>query len=416
MPQTNEVFFAFIFFTALLGLLVAAILFFVNKNQTLAPRLLAIYVLFFSLTILHTGLSFTTFYLNHPQFWRSTALTTFCAPVIMYLYVRSALYQSFRLKKTDWLLFIPAFLYLLVLLPYYLSPVSEKLIIVSNFMADKSLIAKEPEVMLPQGWGVLARCILGLSLLSGQFIMLFKMRHRLFQDSKVIKQNQTTYRWLFSLTSLLAIFYLMLTIEHVIHLKNIRELSSMIFLTMTATIFFISTYLLLRPNLLYGIQGWLHAPMESSQISKGESQTLVTPPLDEKRPYLTPEQGMLYKMTLESHFTSRQPFLRPGYRIKDLCEELNIPVYQLSAFINQEYGKNFNELINGYRVAYIAGLLKESSKYQQFTLEALSGMAGFNSRNSFFNAVKKISGQTPAEYYGTKSSSKPNHFVPISKI
>ncbi len=406
MPQTNELVFALIFFASLMGFVVAGILLFVNKDHALAPKLLAIYVLLFSVTTLHSGLTFTNFYLRYPSFWRSTALTTFAAPVFAYLYVRSVLYQSFRLKKTDWLLFLPAFIYLLVLMPYYLQPASEKFIVVSHFMADKSLIAKEPEVMLPQGWGILGRCALGMTLLIGQYYMLFKMRSRIFQKSYSLKQNQTTYRWLVSFTSILSIFYLILTLEHVIHLRNIRELSSMIFLTMTGTIFFISLYLMFRPNLLYGLQGWLHADKEKEIESAGQV-SLLAPPADEKRPYLTPEQGKLYKITLENHLKNNQPFLKAGYKIKDLCEELEIPAYQMSAFINQEYGKNFNELINGYRVAYVENLLRESPRYLNYTLEALANKAGFNSRNSFFNAVKKVSGQTPAEYFGMKSQPLP---------
>jgi AraC-like DNA-binding protein len=406
MPQTNELIFALIFFASLMGFVVAGILFFVNKDHALAPKLLAIYVLLFAVTILHSSLTFTNFFFHYPWLWRAPALTTFTAPVFAYLYVRSVLYQSFRLKKTDWLLFLPAFIYLLALTPYYLKPAAEKLLVVTHFMADKSLIAKEPEVMLPEGWGVLARCILGLSLLTGQYVMLFKMRSRIFQKSYSLKQNQTTYRWLFSFTSILYIFYLMVTIEHVIHLKHIRELSSMIFLTMTGTIFFISLYLLFRPNLLYGLQGWLHSNNETETAAISQV-SMLTPPADEKRPYLTPEQGRLYKITLENYLKTSQPFLKPGYKIKDLCEELEIPAYQMSAFINQEYGKNFNELINGYRVAYVENLLKESPKYFNYTLEALANKAGFNSRNSFFNAVKKVSGQTPAEYYGMKSQATP---------
>jgi AraC-like DNA-binding protein len=406
MAQTNELIFALMFFASLMGFVVAGILVFVNKDRALAPKLLAAYVLMFALTILHVGLTFTNFYYHYPWLWRSTAIATFTAPVFAYLYVRSVLYQSFRLKKTDWLLFLPAFIYLLALSPYYLKPAAEKLLIVSNFMADKSLIAKEPEVMLPEGWGVLARCILGLSLLTGQYVMLFKMRSRIFQKSYSLKQNQTTYHWLFSFTSILTVFYLILTIEHVIHLKNIRELSSMIFMTMTGTIFFISLYLLFRPNLLYGLQGWLHQNKET-ETPVVPQVSMLEPPSDEKRPYLTPEQGRLYKITLENHLLTSQPFLKPGYKIKDLCEELDIPAYQMSAFINQEYGKNFNELINGYRVVYVENLLKESPQYYNYTLEALANKAGFNSRNSFFNAVKKVSGQTPAEYYGMKSQATP---------
>jgi AraC-like DNA-binding protein len=397
MPQTNELFFALVFFASLLGFLVAGILIFINKHQPLAPRLLGIYVFLFSVTILHVGLSFTNFYLHYPHFWRSTAWTTFCAPVVAYLYVRTVLNQSFRLKKTDGLFFLPALLYSLNLLPYYLKSSSDKILVVSGFMADKSLIAKEPEGLLPPGWGVIARCLLGIIFSVSQFVMLSKMKQRILQSPETTKQNLATYRWLFLFTCVIFVFYIIVSIEHIFHFIGKLNLSTLIFFTMTGTIFFITLYLLIRPNILYGFRGWIPEQPVPSNITS----TLI--PAIERRPYLTTAQGTLYKELVESHLNIKMPFLKSGYKIGDLCRELEIPAYQMSAFINQEYGKNFNELINGFRVAYVENLLKESPQYFNFTLEALANKAGFNSRNSFFNAVKKVSGRTPAEYYGMKT-------------
>jgi AraC-like DNA-binding protein len=89
--------------------------------------------------------------------------------------------------------------------------------------------------------------------------------------------------------------------------------------------------------------------------------------------------------------------------LSDLSAEIDVPVYQLSAFINQEYGKNFNELVNEYRVGYVKKLLDANSEYRQYTLEAIGRMAGFNSRTTFIAAVKKVSGMTPVEYLGQGS-------------
>jgi hypothetical protein len=49
--------------------------------------------------------------------------------------------------------------------------------------------------------------------------------------------------------------------------------------------------------------------------------------------------------------------------------------------------KNFNELVNDFRVDYLTSLIKTSSAYNQFTLEALGKEAGFNSRTAFIAAV-----------------------------
>ena len=88
--------------------------------------------------------------------------------------------------------------------------------------------------------------------------------------------------------------------------------------------------------------------------------------------------------------------------MSDLSSELGIPSHQLSAFINQEYGKNFNELINNYRVEYLEALVKNSSEYNHYTLEALGQLAGFKSRAAFYAAVKKKTNLTPAALFNAK--------------
>jgi AraC-like DNA-binding protein len=118
-----------------------------------------------------------------------------------------------------------------------------------------------------------------------------------------------------------------------------------------------------------------------------------------KTSFFTPEMRTEMTSSIENHFKNNKPFLAAGYKIKDLSQELNVPIYLISSFINQEYGKNFNELINDYRVDYVAEVLKESPDSQNFTLEAIAKSAGFNSRNTFIGAVKKKSGLTPSSYF-----------------
>jgi AraC-like DNA-binding protein len=73
----------------------------------------------------------------------------------------------------------------------------------------------------------------------------------------------------------------------------------------------------------------------------------------------------------------------------------------LSAFINQEYRKNFSEFINDIRVSYLVDLIQENPEYlNKYTLEVLGQMAGFKSRTTFILAVKRKTGKTPSEIFG----------------
>jgi Tfp pilus assembly PilM family ATPase len=74
---------------------------------------------------------------------------------------------------------------------------------------------------------------------------------------------------------------------------------------------------------------------------------------------------------VESHIQQQKPFLRRGYTIANLSAEVGVPLYQLSAFINQQYGQSFNEFINGYRIHYIKEVLLNEPGADQYTLEAM---------------------------------------------
>jgi hypothetical protein len=63
MDANSEWYFIFIFFGGIIGLLVSCILYFLNHNKSLGPRLLAIYLCLFSLISIHIGLSYTNFFL-----------------------------------------------------------------------------------------------------------------------------------------------------------------------------------------------------------------------------------------------------------------------------------------------------------------------------------------------------------------
>jgi AraC-like DNA-binding protein len=112
------------------------------------------------------------------------------------------------------------------------------------------------------------------------------------------------------------------------------------------------------------------------------------------------------KRIIETYFHSSLPFRKHGYSIGNLALETGIPVHQLSATINQEFGMNFNEFINSYRVNYLTEIIQDSFDLQSYTLEALGKMAGFNSRTTFIAAIKKHTGMTPSLFFSHKKSSK----------
>jgi AraC-like DNA-binding protein len=287
------------------------------------------------------------------------------------------------------------------MIPFYLMPADEKRAFMERVLADRSLIALEPEGVLPDGWGILIRMAYGVMLAVLQLTLVLKWRDRILNATERVSQNVGTYKWLFFFSFLVSLSFLLLMVEYVFQVSQFLEVYRLITMTMCASILSTCTYLLFRPNILYGMSGWLQKDFHDGP--SGQETFIEGEPAVRKRQTLTPVQEKSYKKLLEDHFSVNSPFLKQGYRLSDLSAEIDVPVYQLSAFINQEYGKNFNELVNEYRVGYVKKLLDANSEYRQYTLEAIGRMAGFNSRTTFIAAVKKVSGMTPVEYLGQGS-------------
>lgn len=395
MQQTIDWVFILVFVFGTIGLVVSAILFISNKNESFSARVLAAYLFCASIILLNYDLTNTDFFLDFPHLWRTVAWASFCAPPLAYLYVRTVLEQEFKYRNTDFLFFLPAVIYMLTMVPFLILDSPHKLEILEKLMSDHSLIPKEPEGSLPQGWGFLFRTGYGLIMAFAQYALLAKTRKRILMGSDPVKQNRDTFNWLFYFTLVMFFSYLLLFLETVLHVSSFIDLNSLIILTISANVFFICTYLLVRPNILYGMTGWLQEQVNE----EGPQAELVTQSSRAKKTTLSLDQKREYKTALQNHFRENQPFLRVGYKIGELSRELDIPGYQLTAFINQEYGKNFNELINDHRLDYLEHLLQSSPDNFQYTLEALGNMAGFNSRSAFIEAVKKKTGKPPVEYF-----------------
>lgn len=401
----GDIYFFLVFFTAILGFIVSGILVFVNKTDTFTSRLLAGFMFFFSLFAMHYTLLTTDFFLTAPHLWKVFVWVSFLYMPISYVYVRSVLTQSFRFKRRDFLLLLPGLIYFASLFPFYLLPASEKLAHINFMQAHPELIPLEQESIFPDGTGFLLRVSLGLGCVAGQYYQLFKWRNRVSGMLGKYEQNKDIYRWLFRFTSISAAFWIMVLLQF--FLINMLAGSSNIILisTIIGTILFVCLYLLFRPSILYGIRGWYEAPaaIPAASLDAPEAEAPVLP--EKRKTFLSHEQGMLMKKALESHFQEKKPYLKTGYTITNLSNEINVPSYQISSFINQEYGKNFNELVNEYRVKHLVSNFRDSDAYSQYTLEAIGKEVGFNSRAAFIAAVRKVTGKTPSEILGRRLKS-----------
>ncbi|AOP36343.1 AraC family transcriptional regulator [Leptospira tipperaryensis] len=88
-------------------------------------------------------------------------------------------------------------------------------------------------------------------------------------------------------------------------------------------------------------------------------------------------------------------YLDEDIRLPDLSEELGVSVHQLSFFLNNHLGINFNNYINRFRVEEAKTMLINDPSRSVVSV----GIAvGFNSNSSFYKAFFKETGMSPKQF------------------
>lgn len=89
---------------------------------------------------------------------------------------------------------------------------------------------------------------------------------------------------------------------------------------------------------------------------------------------------------LNDYIENKQIYLQTSINLTNLSRDLGTNRSYLSAFINQQFGMNFNSYINQYRVKYINDYL---AKYPLTSKDELVQLGGFGSKSTMMRAMKK---------------------------
>ena len=116
-----------------------------------------------------------------------------------------------------------------------------------------------------------------------------------------------------------------------------------------------------------------------------------------KKPLLNETAVAEQKAKLLALIETEKPYLNPDLSLRRLAGMLEIHPNQLSWFLNDGFGKNFNEFINHYRVEEFKALAKlpESA---HLTIMSMAYDCGFNSKTVFNTYFKKETGLTPKQF------------------
>lgn len=111
---------------------------------------------------------------------------------------------------------------------------------------------------------------------------------------------------------------------------------------------------------------------------------------------LTDDMVQQLASELTNYLDQNKPYLQPEITLASVSEHLGYTRNQISFVINHVLERTFYDLINERRVDHV--IEKMSSNDQNLSILELGFDAGFNSVSGFYNAFKKQTGKTPAQY------------------
>ena len=306
-----------------------------------APLYLGLYYLLFGYTLSGSGLSYSGFILATPLFPAGNFSRLLCMP-ISWLYVRAAVIGK-RFSWKDSYLALPALVYGVDYWLFrhpWLPPIA----------MFESLLA--------------AGCwILQIRLLASARAAPFR-------------RNRELLSWMIFLNALQVFLFLPAFLAWVSPTQTdplLLTITKAIGALLTAVVLF------LYPEILYTMKKPELVPAHRPR-----------PPLDDT---------LIQRLTsqLDALMQEKKPFLDPHYSLRTLADTIGVPLYKLSAFLNQTTGTNFSDYLNQWRIRYCLDLIREK-KIAHLNLGGIAMKCGFNNRNTFSTAFKKITGISPSAY------------------
>lgn len=305
-----------------------------------------------------------------------------------YLYAKSIIHLWTKLKRSDWLHFLPFVLY--------------ELSIVSDFLKPAEKLAAEMQQTYVEG--------LPLKYFIFNWIVLIQILTYMILTVFMIKRFSQTIKYVFStiekvkLDWLRNITYMGIFVVTIFFIENIFMLSGISlshFFNLTSFLFAIFIYIMGYMGLLKSeIFAEPEIARSISQLPNFNYKLQVEKEAGQpkyQKSGLSPEKAEKYLSDLLKLMESEKPYTDSELTLSQLADRLSISSHNLSEVLNTKLNQNFFDFINQYRVEEVKKGLADPEK-QYFTVLAIGFDAGFNSKTAFNTIFKKYTKMTPSEY------------------
>lgn len=307
------------------------------------------------------------------------------APTV-YFYLKAQVDRGFRFRFNDFVHFIPYFVY--VILSIVIFAQGSKA--VSEYYASP----------LSYWMGIIEK----ITIWTIYFYYFYKSlilyyNYRIWAQNQFSNQDTVSFKWLRNFIFLIIageifkqLWYLA---DYIMNLDFEQDWWWHLFTVAIVLYVGIEGYAQSQPKELV-FKGDTQSELKISEWIKNNPDFAISKQSVVKQEGMSDSDISYWKTRIESYMLNEKPYLDPDISLSDLAKRLKTNTSVLSAAINKNFGKNYNDFVNEYRVnefIYQAGL----NENKNLTLIAIAYDCGFNSKATFNRAVKKIKGISPSE-------------------
>ena len=348
------------------GLLLGTILIFFKKGNRIPNKFIGLLAILFSTYLVYSVAYWSGWYEKYIHISLVCTNFSFLYGPLLYLYIQSL--ENGSLKERQWTHFLPFIISTTLFLPFYFKDGTAKAYALYN---ETYLFLQSPFTY-----------ILGvLRILSLVAYSLMVLKHLLREGSKLNKfatePEINKQKWERKLTFFFSIFTVSYLITASLYYAGwlTPAFDYSLLLIMGACIYLVAYQGFSQPEIFRQI----------SQRSKYQTTTLNDSFIQRNK------QRILSLLEIE------KPYLKSDLKVQEMATMLQLSSHQLSQIINSEFGQNFSDFLNSYRIDEAKRrLVDPKSKNDKILKIALE--CGFNNKVSFSNAFRKFTDMSPTEY------------------
>lgn len=364
-----------------------------NKDNSFSGHLLALTLFLIALCNCFYLLIIYGIINYFPVLYKMPAPITYLIFPLSYLYVRAVLHGNKSFRTIDVVHLIPFLFFVVNYFPFYLMDLDAKRELVFEITRNFALTYTGQDGLLPEWINIACRAFMSILYLVFQWNLILSF-FRQNQDI-VSKQFSRVKKWVYDFTLIQTIHSFSLLVLYAVNalivlevIPSVLHVHHVLGFFVNGSFLVVSAYLLWNPKLLIGLPD---LPLKHIGANYNSLRNGLQSIFDRIDLYLKQERE----------------FLDADLTVNTLSKAVEIAPRRISYAISESEYDNFNDYINHLRIQFATEKIR-AGYLNQYSVDALSETSGFNSKNAFYRAFKKIHHCTPGKYLSEQKIIQPN--------